>query len=87
MTASITVRVHPRSARTEVSRDERGVLIRVRAAPERGRATSEAGAALAGVLGVPTSSVTLRTGSRSRTKVFDVDGVSPEQADRALHRL
>jgi uncharacterized protein len=87
MTASIAVRVRPRSARTEVSRDERGLLICVRAAPEKGRATTEAGAALAAVLGVPPSSVTLRTGARSRTKVFEIDGVSPEQAERALHRL
>jgi uncharacterized protein YggU (UPF0235/DUF167 family) len=87
MRATITVRVRPRSGRTQVTSDERGVLIRVRAAPEGGRATAEAGAALAAALGVRAAAVTLRIGGRSRTKVFDVDGLSLEEVTEALHRL
>jgi uncharacterized protein len=71
--ATFTVRVVPRSGRTAVEEGSDGSLtIRVRAAPEQGRATLEAARALASWLRVPPSAVTLRTGARSRTKVFDV---------------
>jgi uncharacterized protein YggU (UPF0235/DUF167 family) len=71
--AMVTVRVVPRSGRQEV-RDEPGVglTIHVRAAPERGKATEEAARLLAAHLGVSPTSVRLRTGARSRTKVFEV---------------
>lgn len=75
---SVTVRVVPRSGRSAVEVGPAGVLVRVRAAPEGGRATEEARRALAGALGVPPSSVRLRTGARSRTKVFEVDEMSSE---------
>jgi uncharacterized protein YggU (UPF0235/DUF167 family) len=75
---SVTVRVVPRSGRSAVEMGPAGVLVRVRAAPEGGRATEEARRALAGALGVPPSSVRLRTGARSRTKVFEVDEMSSE---------
>jgi uncharacterized protein YggU (UPF0235/DUF167 family) len=88
MGEGITVQVRPRSARTEVATDERGtIVIRVRAAPEGGRATSEAANALAVALGLPRSAVTLRRGARSRTKVFDVDGIDVQAALALLHRL
>lgn len=86
--ASLTVRVVPRSGRTEVEKGPSGeVVVRVRAAPERGRATAEAAAALAALVGVPPSAVTLRTGARSRVKVFAVDGVSEADLERALGPL
>jgi hypothetical protein len=75
---SVTVRVIPRSGRSAVEAGPAGVLVRVRAAPEGGRATEEARRALARALGVPHSSVRLRTGARSRAKVFEVDDVSSE---------
>lgn len=78
MTGTVTVRVVPRSGRSAVEMGPAGVLVRVRAAPEGGRATEEARRALAGALGVPASSVRLRTGARSRTKVFEVDEMSSE---------
>lgn len=62
-----------------------GVVVRVRAAPEGGRATEEAARALAEALGVPRTSVRLRSGSRSRSKVFDVEGLSTEDLERRLH--
>lgn len=86
--ASLKVRVVPRSGRTEVEKGPSGeVVVRVRAAPERGRATTEAAAALAALVGVPTSAVTLRTGARSRIKVFAIDGVSEAHLERALDPL
>lgn len=86
MTTRITVRVRPRSGRTAVEAgpgDE--VLVRVKAAPEGGKATEEARRAIAGALGVPASAVTLQTGARSRTKVFAVEGVAPDEVRTRLH--
>ena len=80
----VTVRVQPRSDRTVVELDERGILIRVRSVPERGRATQEARLALAEALGVPGSSVSVRRGATSRTKVFDVGGVDQAGAEMRL---
>jgi uncharacterized protein YggU (UPF0235/DUF167 family) len=82
--ASITVRVTPRSGRTEVEAGGDGVVIRVRAAPEAGKATEEAARALAGALGVPPTRVRLRTGARSRTKTYDVEGLSSDDLQRRL---
>jgi uncharacterized protein YggU (UPF0235/DUF167 family) len=61
-----------------------GIVVRVRAAPEGGRATEEARRALAVALGTPASAVTLGRGRRSREKVFEVAEMTEEQA---LQRL
>jgi len=87
MEASITVRVSPRSGRTEVMAGPAGVVVRVRAAPEGGRATAEARRALAAALGVPLSAVRLRSGARSRVKVFAVAGLAPGEPERRLYAL
>jgi len=71
--ATVTVRVVPRSGHRQVRVDAQGVVtIHVRSAPEAGRATDEAARLLAEHLGVPPTSVRLRTGARSRTKLFEV---------------
>ncbi|MFN8232538.1 MAG: DUF167 family protein [Actinomycetota bacterium] len=80
----ITVRVVPRSARTGVDGGPEGPLIRVRAAPEGGRATAEAARALAAALGVPPSAVRLIRGGRSRIKTFAVEGLSDEALREAV---
>lgn len=82
--ASIRVRVTPRSGRTEVEAGADGVVIRVRAAPEAGKATEEAARALADALGVPPTWVRLRTGARSRTKTYEVEGLSSDDLQRRL---
>lgn len=82
--ASITVRVVPRSGRTRVEVGPDGVVVRVRSAPERGRATDEAGKALADALDVAPGRVRLRTGARSRTKTFDVEDLTPEELERRI---
>jgi uncharacterized protein YggU (UPF0235/DUF167 family) len=75
--ASVTVRVVPRSGVTAVSVEEDGrIVVRVRAAPERGRATEEARHALASALDVAPARIALRTGARSRKKVFSVEGMT-----------
>ncbi len=77
---TVTVRVAPRSGRrrVEAGSDER-ITVRVRAAPEGGQATEEARQALAEAIGVPASRVSLLLGVRSRTKVFQVAGVTEEE--------
>jgi uncharacterized protein YggU (UPF0235/DUF167 family) len=70
-----TMRVHvvPRSRRPGVEEAADGSLvIRVRAAPEAGRATEEAARALSEHLGIPRTSVRLRAGATSRIKTFQV---------------
>jgi uncharacterized protein YggU (UPF0235/DUF167 family) len=80
----VTVRVVPKAGRTWVGLDDRGIVVRVRAAPEGGRATEEARRALAESLGVPGSRVQLHRGTRSRTKVFEVAGLGQEQVEMRL---
>lgn len=81
--ASVTVRVVPRARRPGVEAGPDGVVVRVRAAPEGGRATEEA-LALAGALGIPKSRVSLRAGARSRTKVFEVRGLDVQDLEMRL---
>ena len=86
MTTRISVRVRPRAGRTAVEigpGDE--VLVRVKAAPEDGKATEEARRVIARALGLPSSAVWLQTGARSRTKVFVVEGVAFDEVMRRLH--
>ena len=87
MTATITVRVVPRSGRNAVELVEGGVVVRVRPAPEGGKATAEAASTLAAALGLPTSSVRLRSGDRSRIKVFVLEGLDPDQVEERLRTL
>jgi uncharacterized protein YggU (UPF0235/DUF167 family) len=81
---SLSVRVMPRSGRTGVEASTDGIVVRVRTAPEGGRATAEARKALASALGIPASRVTLRGGRRSREKVFELADMTEDQA---LQRL
>ncbi|HVB94174.1 MAG TPA: DUF167 domain-containing protein [Acidimicrobiales bacterium] len=71
----VTVWVRPRSGRSVVGGDRDGSLIvRVRAAPEGGKATEEALVALAAAFGVRRRQVSLVSGHTSRIKVVDVKG-------------
>ncbi|HEX9890504.1 MAG TPA: DUF167 family protein [Actinomycetota bacterium] len=81
---SISVRVSPRASRPGVSLDAGGIHIRVRSPAAEGRATAEAARLLAEALGAPPSAVSLRSGPRSRSKVFRVAGMAPEEAVRRL---
>jgi uncharacterized protein len=82
--ATVTVRVAPRSGRTAVEVGPEGIAVRVRSAPEAGKATEEARRALARALGVPPSKVALRTGARSQTKVFEVEGMTKTDVEVRL---
>ena len=75
---SVTVRVLPRSGRRAVEVASGGVTVRVRAAPEGGRATEEARRALADALDVAPSRITLIRGATARLKTFEVDGLTAD---------
>jgi uncharacterized protein YggU (UPF0235/DUF167 family) len=60
-----------------------GLLVEVRAAPERGRANEAIARVLAEALGLRTSAVVLKSGAASPVKVF----VLPPEAVQALRRL
>src|SRR6266536_1754446 len=55
------------------------VVVSVAAPPVQGQATEAARRALAGALGIAPSRVVLRLGRGSRTKVFGVAGLYPEE--------
>jgi uncharacterized protein (TIGR00251 family) len=81
----IHVWVQPGAKRTEVvGRHGDALKIRVAAPPEKGRANEAAGAALADLLGVKHADVTLVSGTTSRSKTFEVRGVTTSQATKAL---
>jgi hypothetical protein len=79
----VAVQVRPRS-RPGIELTEAGLVIRVAAPPEKGRATDHARRALADALGVPHTSVSLRSGPTSRRKTFTVEGVTPLDARTKL---
>jgi uncharacterized protein len=83
---TLSVQVAPRAGRTEVRLEGERVLVRVKAPPIEGRATDEARRALAAALGIPPSGVRLRSGARARHKLFELDGISSEEALRRLGR-
>ena len=79
--ARIVLRVRPRARRTGGTVSESGaVTVRVRAAPERGRANGEGVEALAHALDVPTSVVEMVRGHSALDKVVVVDGLTQEEA-------
>jgi hypothetical protein len=83
---TVTVRVVPRSGRTAVEGESGEIRVRVRAAPEGGKATDEARRALASALGIAPSRVRLLRGATSRTKVFEIDGLTADDLQVRLGR-
>ena len=83
--ATVEVRLHPRSSRPGIAGVREGALeLRVGAPPIEGKANEAAGKLLATILGLPPSRVRLKSGAKSRRKVFMVEG---ERADTVLRRL
>ena len=68
----ITVRVHARASRPRAQWNGDVLEVWVSAPPVEGAANSAVIAAVAREMGVPASSVTLRSGMHSRTKVVEV---------------
>jgi hypothetical protein len=64
-----------------------GIVVRVRAVPEGGRATEEAREALADALDVAPSRITLVRGRRSREKTFEVASLTEVEALQRLRSI
>jgi len=75
---TVTVRVMPRSGRTAVEGGPDDLRVRVRAAPEGGKATEEARRAIASALDIAPSRVRVLLGATSRTKVFEIEGFTAD---------
>jgi uncharacterized protein YggU (UPF0235/DUF167 family) len=79
----VAVQVRPRS-QPGIELTDAGLVIRVAAPPEKGRATDHARRALADALDVPPSSIELRSGPSSRRKTFTIKGITALDARRKL---
>jgi uncharacterized protein (TIGR00251 family) len=83
--ATLPVRVVPRSAREGVAGCEGGVLrIRLNAPPVEGKANESLARFLAEALGVPRRDVTLVAGGRGRNKIVRIAGMTLEAVLTAL---
>ncbi len=81
------VRVQPRSSRSEVSGLHGEALkVRLTAAPVDGAANEALVALLAEVLDVPRRAIRIVSGATSRTKLVEVDGVTPAVVERLATR-
>lgn len=83
--ATVEIRLRPRSSRREVAGVREGVLdLRVTAPPVEGKANAAAAALLADLLGAPPSAVLLKSGGKSRKKIFLVKGMKAADVQRLL---
>jgi uncharacterized protein (TIGR00251 family) len=81
----LRVRVTARASRDELAGLRDGVLhVRVSAPPVDGRANQAVCRLIARALKVGRTSVTVTRGERSRDKVVEIEGVTPEAVRRAL---
>jgi uncharacterized protein len=79
------IKVTPRSRREEIAGERDGcVLVRVRPAPEDGKANEAVRRVIAERLGVRAADVELLRGGRFRRKTVRVAGVAPADARRRL---
>ena len=86
-TTRLRLRVSPGAARTELTgRHGDRWKVRVRAAPERGRANDAVVNLLAEQLGVPRASVAVVSGRGSRDKVVELRGLAPAEITRRLEQ-
>lgn len=86
--ATLTVRLKPRSSRPGPKGVRDGVLeLGVAAPPVEGRANEEARRILAKIFGVPKSAVRLAGGRKSRNKVFALAGVTAGRIEETLSHL
>ena len=84
-TVRATVYVQPRASRTELAGLHDGcVKIRLAAPPVEGAANAELIEFVAGLLKIARSRIRVVTGTSSRRKVVEIDGVSAAAVARAL---
>ena len=85
--ARLAVSVQPGASTEGVVGFDDGVLrVRVKAPPIEGRANAALLKLVAGILGIPPSSITIVRGARTRRKLLTVEGLSQHQLDGKLLR-
>ena len=83
--ARLRLRVSPGARRSEVvGRLGDSWKLRVRSAPERGRANAEVSELLARRLRLPVRDVRVVSGHASRDKLVEIDGLTVGEAERRL---
>ncbi len=83
--ATVSVRVVPRSSKEGVAGFEGGVVrIRLNAPPVEGKANEALVRFLAKAVGVPKNRIALVTGEKGRNKIVRVDGITREALMAAL---
>ena len=81
----IAVRVQPRARQDEIAGEREGALVvRVTAPPVDGKANDAVCKLVAKRLGIARSRVSIVSGTGSRKKLVEVDGVNAEALRRAL---
>ena len=83
--ARLTVKVHPRAARSAITgRLGDAWKLDVAAPPVDGKANDECVRFFAEAAGVPRARVRIVTGLTSRIKVIEIEGVTKEELERRL---
>ena len=81
----LTLRVQPGASRDELAVRPDGTLkVRIAAQPSGGAANRELIKFLSKLFSVPKSSITLKSGERSRLKSLFIEGVTAEELSRAI---
>ena len=85
--ARIALRVHPRARRTGVTVSDTGeIIVRVSAAPEKGKANAAVVEVLAQALELPPSAVEIVRGHSGRDKIVVAEGLIEDEAMSRLLR-
>ncbi len=88
MAVKLSVRVHPRSKREYMTKDEYGEIhMYVKAPPVDGRANKACIDLIHRVFHIPKKYVTLIHGEKGRRKVFEIEGVSADYVEDILSSL
>lgn len=86
MSCRLEVRVSPRSSRDRIEVEGGNVKIWTTAAPTDGQANEAVRKLLAKALGLAPSRLSLVRGDTSRSKVFEVEGLSTEEVVAKLEK-
>ena len=71
----MTIKVNPKSSRSEITEDDGLIKVYLRSAPEKGKANKELIKLLSDKHKVPKKNVTIVSGLTSKTKIVEVLGI------------
>ena len=83
--ATLKLRVIPRARKDQTAGEREGaIIVRLQAPPVEGAANRALTKFLAKTLGVRASDITITSGDKSRDKVVVIEGISQQEAEKAL---